>query len=550
MASGLESIALAVAHLERVRSIEGQDASERSTRITGSPSPLPTSTTGSFDADRSGVVRGTTNRSPSQHHHFSSFLPNLPFGTNAPRIVSIDNLNPPSLVGMPNDQVFFSENGSFHHLHSHHDGSMASPHHSHYQHHLHHHALQQNAAATHQLQQELIYRLPSYQHASQPLVMMQVPLSHQHHLAHPQGHQNHKPPAIHTHANRQTSVGNESSNTPTASQIRTESPTSEASPLPAAVLDLADNLEDFLSMELDHTVYPPIPKPSEVIVHVQKNDVLLGRGGETNHHIGNIQYRQLVKICQPAYLEAKRRDKPKIAERIVHAVRCRSGRFLKKDPETNTWRDVGNTRAREKTSQALREGAPELRSGAPGDYSSGMVPAVPSSPNHKSSVYEARENNMIGFVTPSGMENANSHRMMNVQLNSAYNGVTSTPVFDPSVYASPSKKAKIDTSVCAPHIPKNEQVPVSTASSESPSASVTVTISGDDEENSFNPSVQLREMNSARGYTQENKCRGEKRALPRLKLLKKRLEQCAQTVTPSNGEGGKERNQQAIQDVQ
>ena len=104
-----------------------------------------------------------------------------------------------------------------------------------------------------------------------------------------------------------------------------------------------------------------IPKPDEIIHQVQRYDVLLGRGGETNHHVGNIQYRQLVKACQPAYLAAKRRDKPRIAVAIVQVVRAHSGRFLKKHPSESSWGDVGSIRAREKTSQALREGAPELR---------------------------------------------------------------------------------------------------------------------------------------------------------------------------------------------
>ena len=87
----------------------------------------------------------------------------------------------------------------------------------------------------------------------------------------------------------------------------------------------------------------------------------------------------LVKACQPAYLAAKRRDKPRIAAGIVLAVRRAGGRFLKKEDGdggkkvtttvaassslggTDQWKDVGNVRAREKTSQALREGAPDLR---------------------------------------------------------------------------------------------------------------------------------------------------------------------------------------------
>lgn len=102
--------------------------------------------------------------------------------------------------------------------------------------------------------------------------------------------------------------------------------------------------------------------PGEVVNQVIQDDVLCGRGGETNHHQGNIQYRTLVKAFQPLYIASKRRDKPRIAKCIVYTIRKQGGRFLKRtDPRSNTWTDVGNTKAREKTSQALREGAPELR---------------------------------------------------------------------------------------------------------------------------------------------------------------------------------------------
>ena len=74
-----------------------------------------------------------------------------------------------------------------------------------------------------------------------------------------------------------------------------------------------------------------------------------------------MRYRGLVKKYQRLYLKAKRRDKPKIARLIVDTIRRKNGRFLKKDMSANTWLDVGNNKAREKTSQALREGAPELR---------------------------------------------------------------------------------------------------------------------------------------------------------------------------------------------
>eukprot|EP00980_Cylindrotheca_fusiformis_P018091 scaffold5810_cov109-Cylindrotheca_fusiformis.AAC.1 len=106
---------------------------------------------------------------------------------------------------------------------------------------------------------------------------------------------------------------------------------------------------------------PPLKPPSETTIDkIEATDVLCGRGGETNHHPGNIQYRLLVKAFQPLYVSAKRREKPLIAQCIVYSVRQVGGRFLKRRKDKE-WEDVGNTKAREKTSQALREGAPELR---------------------------------------------------------------------------------------------------------------------------------------------------------------------------------------------
>lgn len=109
--------------------------------------------------------------------------------------------------------------------------------------------------------------------------------------------------------------------------------------------------------------------PSGAWDKVLTHDVLCGRGGESNHHPGNQQYRKLVKAFQPLYIASKRRDKPRIAQCIVYTIRSYGGRFLKRlDPRSNHFEDVGNTKAREKTSQALREGAPELR-GKDGDSS-------------------------------------------------------------------------------------------------------------------------------------------------------------------------------------
>jgi len=116
---------------------------------------------------------------------------------------------------------------------------------------------------------------------------------------------------------------------------------------------------DYATNDVSSTRYP------KAIININENDVLCGRGGETNHHPGNLQYRRLVKMHQLAYLEAKRRDKPRIAKTIVDQIRNQkpSGRFLKKINYVDKlmWQDVGDVKAREKTSQALREGAPVIR---------------------------------------------------------------------------------------------------------------------------------------------------------------------------------------------
>jgi len=93
------------------------------------------------------------------------------------------------------------------------------------------------------------------------------------------------------------------------------------------------------------------------------NDVLYGRGGGTNHHPGNKRYRKIVEGRKVDYVNSKRLDKPLVALEIIKEWRAQvpPGRFLKIDDDTGLWHDVGDRKAREKTSQALREKAPLLR---------------------------------------------------------------------------------------------------------------------------------------------------------------------------------------------
>jgi len=93
------------------------------------------------------------------------------------------------------------------------------------------------------------------------------------------------------------------------------------------------------------------------------NDVLCGRGGGTNNHLGNEHFRDLVSSKKLEYINSSKREKPLVSRSIVDAVRRQNppGRFLQRDDVTGLWSDIGDQRAREKTSQALREGAPNIR---------------------------------------------------------------------------------------------------------------------------------------------------------------------------------------------
>jgi len=108
----------------------------------------------------------------------------------------------------------------------------------------------------------------------------------------------------------------------------------------------------------EHVVVPP---SKEGIKFYSRNDVLCGRGGGTNVHPGNRRFRDLINANRRAYLKARKNDKPAISRSIVRTIREMNGRFLKKDEKLGLWFEIGDDGAREKTSQALRQRAPEMR---------------------------------------------------------------------------------------------------------------------------------------------------------------------------------------------
>ncbi|KAL7539248.1 hypothetical protein ACHAWF_006351 [Thalassiosira exigua] len=110
------------------------------------------------------------------------------------------------------------------------------------------------------------------------------------------------------------------------------------------------------------------------VTTVDDNDIICGRGGLALKHPGNMAYRKIVGLNKELYATCLKTEKLRISKSIVAAIREIKGRFLEredgkiptsldeKDAEGNpvTWKDIGDKRAVEKTSQALREGQPKL----------------------------------------------------------------------------------------------------------------------------------------------------------------------------------------------
>lgn len=101
------------------------------------------------------------------------------------------------------------------------------------------------------------------------------------------------------------------------------------------------------------------------------HDVLCGRGGGINAHIGNVAFRELVKRDKERYnLESNKVKKAQISQEIVDQVKAEGGRFLRRDDDSSYyghqswWLEIDDLKALAKTSQALREGAPSIRASA------------------------------------------------------------------------------------------------------------------------------------------------------------------------------------------
>jgi len=102
----------------------------------------------------------------------------------------------------------------------------------------------------------------------------------------------------------------------------------------------------------------PVGERKYIVEYPGENDVMLGRGSGASNHIGNIQFRQIVEKFKPKYIRALKVDKPGVAEEVLVLWKNMNppGRFLDRlHSDAMVWHEVDNVKARQKTSQCLRE---------------------------------------------------------------------------------------------------------------------------------------------------------------------------------------------------
>jgi hypothetical protein len=130
-----------------------------------------------------------------------------------------------------------------------------------------------------------------------------------------------------------------------------------------------DRSEEHSRNNMNNSERNSCPK-SVLVEHPYENDVLCGRGVPTNNWKGNEQFRALVALKKIHYVTSTRREKMIISRSIVHAIRSMEppGRFLDRKDKTGPWYDIGDKKAIEKTSQALRDSATAIRKQLSDDF--------------------------------------------------------------------------------------------------------------------------------------------------------------------------------------
>ena len=115
-------------------------------------------------------------------------------------------------------------------------------------------------------------------------------------------------------------------------------------------LNTDDNLDDSINDESEAS------HSKKYVENVHPDDVLCGRGGRSNHHVGNKRYRLVVAKMKYMYQKCSAKTmKTDLSRAIVKHCSSYGARFLKLDESNGKYYILSKDEARKKTSQALRE---------------------------------------------------------------------------------------------------------------------------------------------------------------------------------------------------
>lgn len=99
-------------------------------------------------------------------------------------------------------------------------------------------------------------------------------------------------------------------------------------------------------------------KSAEDLAKPREYDVLCGRGGLINKHVGNVVYRKVVEHNKSYYQSVHKKHRILVSQSIVQSISKFGGRFLIHGTKSKSWIEIGYKKAVQKTSQALRERTP------------------------------------------------------------------------------------------------------------------------------------------------------------------------------------------------
>ena len=114
-----------------------------------------------------------------------------------------------------------------------------------------------------------------------------------------------------------------------------------------------------------------------------EHDVLCGRGGGINSHVGNKKFRDWVRERKQDYnLACSKVAKAKVSRDVINRVSGQDppGRFLQREDahSSSYWVEIDDVKIMAKTSQALREGAPAIRAKVKSDKDEAVTSSVTS----------------------------------------------------------------------------------------------------------------------------------------------------------------------------